>query len=117
MNKIRNTAYAFGLVSLVLVFFVGCESPTNVKDTPEEKGTTVDHPTACVESYPVLPDTVVKGLEKWSLKVGDGPRNRCSFDSANEFVKCHSKVEGDTLYTIDRTCPATLKARAELGGD
>jgi hypothetical protein len=113
--KLAYSAYTCSAIALVLLF-VGCESPTNVKDTPEEKGIVAAHPKACIESYPVVPDTIVKGLESWTLKVGNGPRNRCSWSADNEWAECKAKSP-DTLYIIDTYCPATLKARAELGGN
>jgi hypothetical protein len=116
--RIAYLSYACSLVALVLLM-VGCESPTSPTHNPD--GTrwgviVADHPKACIESLPVVPDTLIKGLESWSLKVGNGPRNRCTFNVESEWVECKAKSP-DTLYAIDRYCPATLKARAELGGN
>lgn len=115
---LAKLSYIFTLVSLVLLM-VGCESPTNPTHNPDgtKWGVIVaDHPKACIESTPVVPDTIIKGLESWTLKVGSGTRNRCSWSAENEWAECKAKSP-DTLYAIDRYCPATLKARAELGGN
>lgn len=116
--KLAYASYLFSFLALVLLF-IGCESPTH-PDTNED-GTkwgviVAAHPKACIESYPVVPDTIIKGLESWTLKVGNGPRNRCSWSADNEWAECKAKSP-DTLYAIDTYCPATLKARAELGGN
>lgn len=74
----------------------------------------------CIESYPVIPDTLVKGLENWDLKVSDRTNARCGMYRDTEFISCASRDNGDlqdTVFIIDTYCPATLKARAELGGN
>lgn len=109
-------AYVCTFIALVL-FMVGCESPTS--NNLEDKVIATNHPFACIESYPVVPDTIIKGLEKWSLKVGDGPRNRCHMSTAwgedSEGVDCWSK-EKDTLWIVTDYCPATRQALNEMGG-
>lgn len=109
--------YRFAMGAIAIMALIAC-GPTN-PDTNED-GTkwgviVADHPKACIESTPVLPDTIIKGLETWTLKVGNGTRNRCSYSVESDWVECKAKSP-DTLYAIDRYCPATLKARAELGG-
>lgn len=101
---------------LVLLSLIACESPTNVKDNPSEQGVAlVVHPFACIESYPVVPDTIIKKLEAYTLKVGNGPRNRCRYSEEDEAVFCKAKSP-DTLYVIDTYCPATRQALNEMGG-
>lgn len=113
MGAIAKLAYACTLVAMVLVLFVGC----NVTESDSaDTVVTASHPKACIESFPVVPDTLIKGLETWSLKVGNGTRNRCRWDVGNEWAECKAK-NPDTLYVVDTYCPATLKARAELGGN
>lgn len=110
--------YRYALGCLAIMALCACDAPTH-PDTNED-GTkwgviVADHPKACIESTPVLPDTIIKGLETWALKVGNSTRNRCHYSIESEWVECKAKSP-DTLYAIDRYCPATLKARSELGG-
>ncbi|MDQ3159303.1 MAG: hypothetical protein M3P98_04195 [bacterium] len=113
-NLIAHAALSCTFVALVLLF-IGC-NPTEAK----QEHITTDHPTACIESYPVVPDTIVKGLEKWPLKVGNGPRNRCSISTAwgpdSEGIDCTSK-SGDTTWIVMDYCPATKQALSQLGGN
>jgi hypothetical protein len=120
-SSLAYLAYICSGFALVLLF-IGCESPTHPDTNPDgtKWGVVVaDHPKACIELPPVVPDTIIRHLEKWTLKVAqDGDRsgrNRCTFNNESEWVECDAKSP-DTLYAIDRYCPATLKARSELGG-
>lgn len=120
--------YRYAMGCLAIAFLVACENP--VQDNGRKAVQIfADHPTACLEMFPVTPDTIVRHLEKWTLKVNTDPtklrtsRNRCVWVADQEWAECDSKSRApsepalaDTVYGVDRICPATLKARAELGG-
>jgi uncharacterized membrane-anchored protein len=113
--KLAYSAYTCSAIALVLLM-VGCESPNSAAE--KERITVLGHPTACVESLPVVPEDVMKGITKgYDYKIAneENNRSRC-FDYDSSEYACKSKAN-DTLYIIDTYCPATLKARAELGGN
>jgi hypothetical protein len=109
--------YRYALGAIAIMALVAC-GPT---ETTKETGVNVIGPAnVCIESVPVVPDTIIHGLTKgYDYKVSrvENGRSRCYIAPDGEMVNCHSKVRGDTLYVIDTYCPATLKARAELGGN
>jgi hypothetical protein len=72
---------------------------------------------ACIEAYPVVTDTIIKGLEEWPLKVAfDFENTRCRWDEDYNDVVCKGRYS-DTTWVIDTYCPATLKARSAMGGE
>lgn len=107
--------YAMGCLAILALVACNTTEPATNEDGTKWGVIVADHSKACIESTPVVPDTIIKGLEPWTLKVGNGTRNRCHYSVESDWVECKAKSP-DTLYAIDRYCPATLKARAELGG-
>lgn len=103
---------------LVILLLAACNAPTTAPDSSQPIKVYGKNG-ACIEAFPVLPDMVVHGLTNgYDYKVSnlENRTNRCFVNPDQEGVVCHSKNRGDTLYFIDQYCPATLKARAELGG-
>jgi hypothetical protein len=110
---LAKLAYMLSLVSLVLVFFVGCNPSEQVERAPTVQAF---HAKACLELPPIVQDSTIRYLETYTLKVGSYSRSRCSFCPDHGAVECKSKTDSpinpklpDTLYTIDTYCPKTLE--------
>jgi hypothetical protein len=118
LPRVYRMALRFGIVVIMALGFIACNSPAEPDGRGENGHFNVyNHPKACIESFPVIPDTLIKGLESYTLKVGAGTRNRCrpNVDQVGEAV-CKGR-NPDTLYFIATYCPATLSARNAMGGD
>lgn len=120
MSFLAKLAYIIALVFLPVIMLTACNPLSSEgQDSDPVKVETATPEKACIEAFPVVPDTIIKGLENWTLKVsGYDPnsRSRCHWDEDYDLVVCKGRYS-DTTWSIDRYCPATLKARAELGGN